>query len=242
MWIGYLRVSKTDGSQTVDLQRDALLAAGVDPAQIYEDHASGQLEARPGLAALLKALRRGDTLVVWKLDRLGRDLRHLVNTVHDLTQHGIGFKVLTGHGASIDTTTPAGKLVFGIFAALAEFERALISERTKAGLASARARGRRGGAPFKMTAAKVRLAMAAMGQPETKVSALCRELGVTRQTLYRHVGPDGALRPDGRKLLDGRHESRGHGASGVVSEIPPRGRSGLTGAPVEPSHRGERRG
>jgi DNA invertase Pin-like site-specific DNA recombinase len=209
MWIGYLRVSKTDGSQTVDLQRDALLAAGVDPAQIYEDHASGQLEARPGLAALLKALRRGDTLVVWKLDRLGRDLRHLVNTVHDLTQHGIGFKVLTGHGASIDTTTPAGKLVFGIFAALAEFERALISERTKAGLASARARGRRGGAPFKMTAAKVRLAMAAMGQPETKVSALCRELGVTRQTLYRHVGPDGALRPDGCKLLDGRHESRG---------------------------------
>jgi DNA invertase Pin-like site-specific DNA recombinase len=242
MWIGYLRVSKTDGSQTVDLQRDALLAAGVDPAQIYEDHASGQLEARPGLAALLKALRRGDTLVVWKLDRLGRDLRHLVNTVHDLTQHGIGFKVLTGHGASIDTTTPAGKLVFGIFAALAEFERALISERTKAGLASARARGRRGGAPFKMTAAKVRLAMAAMGQPETKVSALCRELGVTRQTLYRHVGPDGALGPVRRQNVDGRHESRGHGASGVVSEIPPRGRSGLTGAPVEPSHRGERRG
>jgi DNA invertase Pin-like site-specific DNA recombinase len=242
MWLGYLRVSKTDGSQTVDLQRDALLAAGVDPAQIYEDHASGQLEARPGLAALLKDLRRGDTLVVWKLDRLGRDLRHLVNTVHDLTQRGIGFKVLMGHGASIDTTTPAGKLVFGIFAALAEFERALISERTMAGLASARARGRRGGAPFKMTAAKVRLAMAAMGQPETKVSALCRELGITRQTLYRHVGPDGALRPDGRKLLDGRHESRGHGASGVVSEIPPRGRSGVTGAPVEPAPRGERRG
>jgi DNA invertase Pin-like site-specific DNA recombinase len=202
----------------------------------------GQLEACPGLAGVLKALRTGDTLVVWKLDRLGRDLRHLVNTVHDLTQRSIGFKVLTGHGAAIDTTTPAGKLVFGIFAALAEFERELISERTKAGLASARARGRRGGAPFKMTAAKVRLAMAAMGQPETKVSALCRELGVTRQTLYRHVGPDGALRPDGRKLLDGRHESRGHGASGVGSEVPPRGRSGGTDAPVEPSHRGERRG
>jgi DNA invertase Pin-like site-specific DNA recombinase len=202
----------------------------------------GQLEACPGLAGVLKALRTGDTLVVWKLDRLGRDLRHLVNTVHDLTQRGIGFKVLTGHGAAIDMTTPAGKLVFGIFAALAEFERELISERTKAGLASARARGRRGGAPFKMTAAKVRLAMAAMGQPETKVSALCRELGVTRQTLYRHVGPDGALRPDGRKLLDGRHESRGHGASGVGSEVPPRGRSGGTDAPVEPSHRGERRG
>lgn len=242
MLLGYMRVSKADGSQTVDLQRDALIIAGVAPAQIYEDRASGRLDARPGLEALLKALRAEDTLVVWKLDRLGRDLRHLVNTVHDLTQRGIGFKVLTGHGASIDTTTPAGKLVFGIFAALAEFERELIAERTKAGLASARARGRRGGAPFKMTAAKVRLAMAAMGQPETKVSALCRELGVTRQTLYRHVGPNGALRPDGRKLLDGRHESRGHGASGVGSEVPPRGRSGVTGAHVEPSHRGERRG
>jgi len=144
--------------------------------------------------------------VVWKLDRLGRNLRHLVNTVHDLTQRDIGLKVLTGHGASIDTTTPAGKLVFGIFAALAEFERELISERTKAGLASARARGRKGGAPFKMTAAKVRLAMAAMGQPGTKVSELCRELGVTRQTLYRHVGPDGSLRVDGQKLLQRRRE------------------------------------
>jgi DNA invertase Pin-like site-specific DNA recombinase len=204
MLLGYMRVSKADGSQTVDLQRDALTLAGVAPAQIYEDRASGRLDARPGLEALLKALRAGDTLVVWKLDRLGRDLRHLVNTVHDLTQRGIGFKVLTGHGASIDTTTPAGKLVFGIFAALAEFERELIAERTRAGLASARARGRTGGPPFKMTAAKVRLAMAAMGQPGTKISDLCRELGVTRQTLYRHVGPDGALRHDGRKLLQGK--------------------------------------
>jgi DNA invertase Pin-like site-specific DNA recombinase len=203
MLLGYMRVSKADGSQTVDLQRDALSLAGVAPAQIYEDRASGRLDARPGLEALLKALRAGDTLVVWKLDRLGRDLRHLVNTVHDLTQRGIGFKVLTGHGASIDTTTPAGKLVFGIFAALAEFERELIAERTRAGLASARARGRTGGPTFKMTAAKVRLAMAAMGQPSTKISDLCRELGVTRQTLYRHVGPDGTLRHDGRKLLQG---------------------------------------
>src|ERR1700756_5052697 len=151
MLIGYMRVSKSDGSQTIDLQRDALIAAGVDPAQIYKDSASGRLDARPGLDATLKALRRGVTLVVWKLDRLGRNLRHLVNTVHDLTKRGVGFKVLTGHGASIDTTTPAGKLVFGIFAALSEFERELISERTRAGLASARARGRKGGAPFKMT-------------------------------------------------------------------------------------------
>jgi DNA invertase Pin-like site-specific DNA recombinase len=205
MLIGYMRVSKADGSQTTDLQRDALITAGVAAGHLYEDRASGKLDARPGLDAALKALREGDTLVVWKLDRLGRNLRHLVNTVHDLEKRGIGFKVLSGHGASIDTTTPAGKLVFGIFAALAEFERELISERTKAGLASARARGRSGGAPYKMTAAKLRLAMAAMGQPETKVGELCKELGITRQTLYRHVAPDGSLR-DGMKLLGERRK------------------------------------
>src|SRR3984957_10231778 len=197
MFIGYMRVSKSDGSQTVDLQRDALIAAGVDPAQIYEDRASGRLDARPGLEAALKALRIGDTLLVWKLDRLGRNLRHLVNTVHELATRGVGFKVLTGHGASIDTTTAAGKMVFGIFAALSEFERELISERTKAGLASARARGRKGGAPFKMTPAKVRLAM---GQKETKVADLCKGLAITRQTLYRHIAPNGTLRKDGLKV------------------------------------------
>ena len=137
MLIGYMRVSKADGSQATDLQRDALIAAGVDPVHLYEDQASGMREDRPGLTSCLKALRTGDTLVVWKLDRLGRDLRHLINTVHDLTGRGIGLKVLTGHGAAIDTTTAAGKLVFGIFAALAEFERELIAERTIAGLASA---------------------------------------------------------------------------------------------------------
>ena len=202
MLIGYMRVSKSDGSQVVDLQRDALVAAGVLPGHLYEDLASGRRDDRPGLAACLKALRDGDTLVVWKLDRLGRDLRHLVNTVHDLTTRGIGFKVLTGQGAQIDTTTAQGKLVFGIFAALAEFERELISERTKAGLSAARARGRHGGAPFKMTPAKLRLAMAAMATRDTEVAELCKELGITRQTLYRHVGPKGELRQDGQKLLD----------------------------------------
>src|SRR5262249_44700137 len=145
MLVGYVRVSKADGSQATDLQRDALRAAGVSARHIYEDIASGKRDDRPGLAACLKALREGDTLIVWKLDRLGRDLRHLVNAVHDLAARGNGFKVLTGHGASIDTSSPSGKLVFGIFAALAEFERELIVERTRAGLQAARARGRHGG-------------------------------------------------------------------------------------------------
>lgn len=209
MLVGYMRISKADGSQTLDLQRDALLAAGVEAIHIYEDRASGKTEERLGLEAVRKALRDGDTLVVWKLDRLGRSLRDLVNTVHDLTQRGIGFKVLTGHGAAIDTTTPSGKLIFGIFAALAEFEQELISERTKAGLVSARARGRKGGAPFKMTAPKVQLAMAAMGKPGTNVGDLCKELGITRQTLYRHVAPDGTLREDGQKLLQMKRRQEG---------------------------------
>lgn len=121
--------------------------------------------------------------------------------VGDLTKRNVGLKVLAGEGASIDTTTANGRLVFAIFAGLAEFERELIVERTKAGLASARARGRHGGRPFKMTPAKLRLARAAMGQPETKVRDLCAELGITRQTLYRFVGPKGELRADGEKLL-----------------------------------------
>lgn len=201
MLMGYMRVSKADGSQVLDLQRDALLTAGVLAEHLYEDFASGKGDDRLGLLTCLKALRSGDTLIVWKLDRLGRDLRHLVNTVHELSSKGISFKVLTGQGAQIDTTTSQGKLVFGIFAALAEFERDLISERTKAGLASARARGRKGGAPYKMTPAKLRLAMASMGNRDTNIGDLCKELDITRQTLYRHVAPDGALREHGIKLL-----------------------------------------
>lgn len=199
--IGYVRVSKADGSQVHYLQRDALIGAGVGSDKVYEDSASGKRDARPGLAACLNALRRGDTLVVRKLDRLGRDLRHLVNLVDDLTKRDIGLKVLAGEGASIDTSTANGRLVFGIFAALAEFERALIVERTKAGLAAARARGRNGGAPFKMTPAKLLLAQAAMGKPGTKVAELCAELGLTRQTLYRFVSPSGDVRADGCLLV-----------------------------------------
>ncbi len=206
--VGYMRVSKADGSQALDLQRDAMLAVGVETERLYQDYASGKRDDRPGLEACLKALRKNDTLVTWKLDRLGRDLRHLVNLVHDLTGRGVGLRVLAGQGANLDTTTANGRLVFGIFAALAEFERELIVERTHAGLASARARGRNGGRPFKMTPAKLRLAQAAMGQPGTKVGELCAELGVTRQTLYRHVTPQGELRPDGLSVLSRQKTSK----------------------------------
>ena len=198
-----MRVSKADGSQILDLQKDALLEFGVNPTFLYEDHASGKLDERPGLTACMKALRSGDTLIVWKLDRLGRDLRHLITIVHDLQNREVGFKVLMGQGANIDTTTSNGRLIFGIFASLAEYERELISERTKAGLKAARARGRTGGRKNKMTVAKVRMAQATMGKPETKVADLCEELSISRQTLYRYVAPDGALRQDGEKLLNG---------------------------------------
>ena len=201
MLIGYARVSKADGSQSLDLQRDALIAAGVAPKAIYEDEASGKRDNRPGLEACLKALRAKDTLVVWKLDRLGRDLRHLVNVVQELADREVGFRVLAGQGAQIDTTTPAGRLVFGIFAALAEFERELIRERTIAGLAAARARGRRGGRKFALSKAQVRLAQAAMKSRDTSVSELAEELGIKPVTLYRYIGPTGELRENAKRVL-----------------------------------------
>lgn len=201
MLIGYARVSKADGTQVLDLQQDALVEAGISKEYIYNDKISGKKEKRTGLDACLKALRQGDVLVVWKLDRLGRSLRHLVNTVEDLSEKGVGFKVLAGQGANIDTTTPSGKLIFGIFASLAEFERELIRERTKAGLAAARARGRKGGRKFELTKTQVRLAQVAMKKRDTSVSDLCKELGIGRSTLYRYVDPSGGLRQAGIQVL-----------------------------------------
>ena len=201
MNIGYMRVSKNDGSQVLDLQYDALIKASVSKEHIYEDKTSGAKESRPGLDACLKALRPGDVLIVWKLDRLGRNLRHLVNLVGQFSSDKIGFKVLAGHGADINTTTAAGKLVFGIFAALAEFERDIISERTKAGLVAARARGRMGGRSFALSKAQVRLLQASMGEPETNVRELSEELKISKATIYRYVDGKGNLRPAGEKAL-----------------------------------------
>lgn len=201
MLIGYERVSKADGSQSLDLQRDALNAAGVADDQIYTDQASGKNDKRPGLEACLKALRKDDVLVIWKLDRLGRSLHHLVKTVSGFSDRGIGLKVLTGQGAQIDTTTAAGRLSFGIFASLAEFESELIRERTMAGLQAARARGRKGGRKFALSKAQVRMAQAAMANRDTSVATLCRELGVRPVTLYRYVDPNGQLRDYGKRVL-----------------------------------------
>lgn len=201
MLIGYARISKADGSQSLDLQRDALAAAGVSPDRIYEDRASGARDDRPGLEACLRALRPGDVLVIWKLDRLGRTLTHLVHTVDALSDRGIGLRVLTGQGAEIDTTTSAGRMIFGIFATLAEFERDLIRERTLAGLAAARARGRKGGRKFALTKAQVRLAQAAMANRDTSVATLAAELGVKPVTLYRYVDAQGNLRDHGKRVL-----------------------------------------
>ena len=173
--IGYMRVSKGDGSQNLDLQKDALLASGVHEDRIYSDTQSGSRhDDRPGLVSCLKALQPGNTLVVWKLDRLGRSLKDLVNIVEDLTALDVGLKVLTGKGAQIDTTTPHGKLVFGLFASLAEFERELIIERTKAGLAAARARGRKGGRPRKMDTPTLKMAMNAMADPGSVIGTVSK--------------------------------------------------------------------
>lgn len=202
MLIGYMRVSKADGSQTTDLQRDALLKAGVDEQHLYDDYASGKNDNRAGLDACLKALREGDVLVVWKLDRLGRNLSHLVKTVTKLSEQNIGLRVLTGQGANIDTTTPAGRLIFGIFASLADFENELIRERTNAGLMAARARGRNGGRKFQLTKSQVRMVQVVMQNRDTSVVELCKELNITRSTLYRHVSPTGEIRERGKKLLN----------------------------------------
>lgn len=204
MLIGYMRVSKQDGSQCLDLQYDALIKAGVAPDRIYEDLGSGRKDDRPGLSACLKALQPGNTLVVWKLDRLGRDLKHLVNTVDELRKQNIGFKVLSGSGAQIDTTTPNGRLCFGIFAALAEFERELIVERTRAGLAAARARGRKGGRPRKMDRSTLLMAMNAMADPKSVASDVANRLGITTTTLYAYVNGDGSPKALGQKILNNR--------------------------------------
>lgn len=179
MLVGYVRVSTADDRQSTDLQRDALMAAGVDARHIHQDRASGARDTRPGLAACLAYLQSGDVLIVWKLDRLGRSLSHLIQLVAGLRERGVGFRSLT---ETLDTTTAMGEFLFHVFGALAQYERGLIRERVQAGLVAARARGRRGGRPRRLNAERVEAAEALISGGMT-ISAACRSLDIPRSTL-----------------------------------------------------------
>ncbi|MBD3895989.1 recombinase family protein [Halomonas sp. ML-15] len=187
MIIGYARVSTQD--QTSQLQRDALEEAGCE--QIFEECVTGTKRERPELQACLRTLRDGDTLVVWKLDRLARSLKDLVELIHELNERGVGFRSLT---EAIDTTSAGGKLVFHIFGALAEFEHSLIRERTLAGLAAARARGRKGGRRPVMSAADVRKAAAMLADPEITKTEVAKHFGVSRVTLNASLEREGLVK------------------------------------------------
>jgi DNA invertase Pin-like site-specific DNA recombinase len=180
MLIGYARISTQE--QTLNLQQDTLTKAGCN--KIFTDTASGAKTERKGLEEALSYVRKGDTLVVWRLDRLGRSLPHLIATMTDLEERGIGFKSLT---ENIDTTTSGGKLIFHIFGALAEFERNLIRERTQAGLIAARKRGRIGGRPKALTPRQIRIAQSLYDDPKNSIQEICRTLKISKVTLYRYI-------------------------------------------------------
>ncbi len=184
MLIGYARVSTQD--QTLNLQKDALKKLGC--IKIFTDTASGAKAERTGLNEALDYVREGDILVVWRLDRLGRSLKHLIETITELNNRKIGFKSIQ---ENIDTTTSGGKLVFHIFGALAEFERDIIRERTNAGLLAARARGRKGGRPKPLTGKKTAMAQALYNDKNNTIDDICKTLNISRATLYRYIKPGG---------------------------------------------------
>jgi DNA invertase Pin-like site-specific DNA recombinase len=192
MLIGYARVSTNE--QNLDLQRDALRKAGVAAKDIYTDKVTGVKSERPGLQAALSHLREGDTFIVWRLDRLGRSLKHLIETVTMLKEQGIAFKSLT---ENIDTATATGTLVFQIFGALAEFERNLITERTIAGLEAARVRGRKGGRPRRNpSSGRVTLAKRLYRDPSISIPEILKTLNISKATLYRWLDLDGGNRAE----------------------------------------------
>ncbi len=179
MLVGYMRVSSDSDRQTTDLQRDALLAAGIDERHLFEDHVSGAKDDRPGLISALAFVRPGDVLVVWKLDRLGRSLSHLLTIINALRERKVAFRSLT---EGMDTTTASGELLFHVFGALAQYERALTRERVVAGLAAAKQRGRVGGRPHAIVDEKLDAVLAALDGGMSK-AAVCRNFGVKRTTL-----------------------------------------------------------
>ncbi|MDF0552020.1 recombinase family protein [Kamptonema sp. UHCC 0994] len=180
MLVGYARISTLE--QNLDLQRDALLSAGCE--KVFTDIASGIQDNREGLKETLNYLRSGDTLIVWKLDRLGRTLKHLIETVNTLATKSISFCSLQ---ENLDTTTSSGKLIFHLFGALAEFERELIRERTRAGLKAARTRGHKGGRPRKLNIAQIKMAKLLISEGSTSITEICQTLGISRSTLYRRL-------------------------------------------------------
>ena len=183
MLVGYMRVSSESDRQTTDLQRDALLAAGVDSRHLFEDHASGAKDDRLGLTQVMEFVRPGDVLTVWKLDRLGRSLAHLLSIVTSLKDKQVAFRSLT---EGMDTTTPSGELLFHVFGALAQYERALTQERVLAGLEAARRRGRIGGRPLAITGEKLDAILSALQSGMSK-AAVCRNFGVKRTTLIETI-------------------------------------------------------
>jgi len=183
MKIGYSRISTSDQNQTLDLQNDSLTEAGCD--KIFSDVASGARTERPGLDKAIEFCRAGDVLVVWKMDRMGRSMSHLIEIIKKLEDHEVGFQSLT---ENIDTTTAGGRLIFHIFGALAEFERDLIRERVQAGLKSARARGRTGGRPPVPEETKI-MAKALLADKSLSVKQICERLGIAKSTLYKYAGP-----------------------------------------------------
>ncbi len=191
MLVGYMRVSSESDRQNTNLQRDALQAAGVDVRHLFEDRASGAKDDRPGLTKALAFVRPGDVLVVWKLDRLGRSLPHLLSIVNTLKGRQVAFRSLT---EGMDTTTASGELLFHVFGALAQYERALTTERVTAGLAAARRRGRMGGRPPAITGEKLESILAALSGGMSKAAA-CRTFGVKRTTLIETIARIGGAGP-----------------------------------------------
>lgn len=190
---GYARVSTDD--QNLSLQLEALTKHGIPACQIFRDKLSGARCDRPGLTKCLETLACGDALVVWRLDRLGRSMRHLITTVEDLRDRGVGFRSL--QEGAIDTTTASGELIFNIFSALAQFERRLIQERTKAGLAVARSRGRRGGRPrLEFEEGKVLAAKKLANDKSMSIDDICKTLGISRSTYYRYLATDSDAPPE----------------------------------------------
>ena len=204
MLIGYMRVSSLDERQSVDLQRDALLAAGVDERNIFQDKASGTRDDRPGLKDCLSYIKSGDVLVVWKLDRLGRSLPHLLSIIAGLKEKSVSFRSLT---EQMDTTTPHGELMFSLFGALAQYERALIHERVMAGLAAAKRRGRKGGRPPAINQEKLEMALEALKKGASKMS-VARSFQIPRTTLLNTLERIGWQPPSEDEKSDGNIQDR----------------------------------